>query len=58
MITMQNLIVAIVIIAAAAYVGWTYYRKFKTGKAGSNACGCGCDGCETAATCPSSDKPS
>lgn len=44
---MQNLIVALIILAAAVYVGLRFYRSTQS----KNACGCGCDGCGASSQC-------
>ncbi len=41
---MQNLIVALIILAAAVYVGRRFYRSTRT----KSSCGCGCEGCGAA----------
>ncbi len=44
---MENLIVALVVAAAAIYAGRTFYKGFK----GRSTCGCGCDSCSVAGEC-------
>jgi hypothetical protein len=52
---MQTLIVALIILAAAVYVGRRFYRSTQA----KDACGCGCDGCDAAKTCGDiADAPS
>ena len=41
----QNVIVAIIILAALAYVGYSIYRSVKPGSDPKSSCG-GCTGCE------------
>ena len=41
----QNVIVAIIILAALAYVGYSVYRSLKPGPGPKSSCG-GCTGCE------------
>jgi hypothetical protein len=44
---MQTLIVAVIIVAAAGYVGWVFYRGFKQ----KDGCACGCSCCSIADSC-------
>ena len=41
----QNIIVAIIILAALAYTTWSVYQSVHPGKKQNNACG-GCTGCD------------
>jgi hypothetical protein len=45
---MDTLLVGIIVGAATIYIVRTFYRKFKTGKDGSNGCGCTSCGLEKA----------
>ena len=40
---MENVIVIIIVVLAAAYLGRTYYKKYKKG----SQCSCGCAACPT-----------
>jgi len=49
---MDILIVSIIILAAALYIGNMFYKKFKAARSGKNGCGCsacpeggGCNAC-------------
>lgn len=44
---MQTLIVVLIILAAAVYVGRRFYRSTQA----KSSCGCGCDGCGAASDC-------
>ena len=46
---MQNIIVAIIVIAAVWYLGRRFYRNAKALE--QDACGCGCDGCTQVNIC-------
>ena len=41
----QNIIVALIILAALVYAGYSLFRSIQPGKKAINACG-GCKGCE------------
>lgn len=41
----QNIIVAIIILAALAYTAWSVYRSVRPGEKPNSACG-GCTGCD------------
>ncbi|MCL7488250.1 MAG: FeoB-associated Cys-rich membrane protein [Desulfobulbaceae bacterium] len=52
--TLQNIIVIIILIACALYIGQRMYNNFRNSRKGGG-CGCSCSGCgpDTASTCSS-----
>jgi uncharacterized protein (UPF0333 family) len=40
-VEMENIIVVIIVVLAAVYIGRSYYKKYKKG----NQCSCGCAAC-------------
>ena len=51
---MDTLIVILIVVAAALYVGRTYYQRFVR----KDGCACGCSGCDAADTCEAPEAPS
>lgn len=49
---MQNLIVILIVVIAAIYVGRVFYRGFVQKK----NCACGCSGCDITDSCQSVQK--
>jgi len=55
----QNIFVAIFILAALAYTAWSVYRSVRPGEKAQSACG-GCTGCELKNrinSCENTSKP-